>query len=125
MTPFDFVNAINYKKIDLMKDDEQAEKDYVPFIVNRTLSYFPDTVMYANEINQRIHLDNKLQFHYFLNSIRTSKRFSKWVKKEGSADLEVVKQYYGYSDEKAEQALSLLSTDQLQIIKKRLDKGGT
>lgn len=125
MTPFDFVNAINYKKIDLMKDDEQAEKDYVPFIVNRTLSYFPDTVMYANEINQRIHLDSKLQFHYFLNSIRTSKRFSKWVKKEGSADLEVVKQYYGYSDEKAEQALSLLSTDQLQIIKKRLDKGGT
>lgn len=125
MTPFDFVNAINYKKIDLMKDDEQAEKDYVPFIVNRTLSYFPDTIMYANEINQRIHLDNKLQFHYFLNSIRASKRFSKWVKKEGSADLEAVKEYYGYSNEKAEQALSLLSTDQLQIIKERLDKGGT
>lgn len=120
MTPFDFVNAINMSKKDLMtgsEDDVQAEKDYVPFVVNRSLSYFPDTLMYANEINQYGDLDKKLQFHFLLNSIRPGKRFSKWVKKEESADLELVMQHFKYGIDKAKQALPLLSDEQLSIIR--------
>jgi hypothetical protein len=127
MNPFDFVNSINQTKVDMMtgtENDELAEKGYVPFIVNKALSYFPDTLLYANEVNQLAHLDNKLQYQYLLNSIRPSKRFSKWAKKEDSDDLEVVKEYYGYSNEKAYQALSILSKDQLNHIKKQLEQGG-
>ena len=127
MNPFDFVNSINQTKIDMMigtENDDLAEKSYVPFIVNKALSYFPDTLLYANEVNKLAHIDNKLQYHYLLNSIRAQKRFSKWAKKEDSDDLEVVKQYYGYSNEKAYQALSILSKDQLNYIKKQLEQGG-
>lgn len=126
--PFDFVNAINLNKRDLMtgtENDELAEKGYVGFIVNKSLSYFPDTVMYANEMNINHHLDNKLQFHYLLNSVRPKKRFSKWVKKQEDNDLDAVIQYYGYNREKAEQALSLLSPEQLEQIRQRLNKGGS
>lgn len=127
-TPFDYVNAINQNKRDLMtgtENDELAEKGYVAFIVNKSLSYFPDTVMYASEMNVQHHLDNKLQFHYLLNSIRPKKRFSKWVKKQEDNDLDAVIQCYGYNRVKAEQALSLLSPEQLKEIKKRLNKGGS
>lgn len=127
MNPFDFVNSINLTKKDLMvgtENDELAEKGYAPFIVNKALSYFPDTLLYANEVNRLAHIDNKLQYHYLLNSIRPHKRFSKWVKKEDSDDLEVVKDYYGYSNEKAYQALSILSKDQLNYIKEQLEQGG-
>ena len=127
MNPFDFVNSINQTKVDMMtgtENDDLAEKSYVPFIVNKALSYFPDTLLYANEVNKLAHIDNKLQYHYLLNSIRAQKRFSKWAKKEDSDDLEVVKQYYGYSNEKAYQALSILSKDQLNYIKKQLEQGG-
>jgi hypothetical protein len=126
MNPFDFVNAINKSKKDLMtggEDDEQAEKDYVPFVVNRSLSYFPDTLMYVNEINQYPDLDKKLQFHFLLNSIRPGKRFSKWVKKEDSVNLLAVMQYYGYGVDKAKQALPLLSNEQLSIIKTIITSG--
>jgi hypothetical protein len=126
MNPFDYVNAINKTKKDLMtggEDDQQAEKDYVPFVVNRSLSYFPDTLMYVNEINQYPDLDKKLQFHFLLNSIRSGKRFSKWVKKEDSADLLAVMQYYGYGVDKAKQALPLLSNEQLSIIKTIITSG--
>ena len=127
MNPFDFVNAINQSKKDLMTstgNDALAEKSYVPFIVNKALSYFPDTLLYANEINQLAHIDNKLQFHYLLNSIRPAKRFSKWAKKEDSDDLELIKEYYGYNNEKAYQALSILSKDQINYIKEQLEQGG-
>lgn len=127
MNVFDFVNAINFTKKDLMTDtenDELAEKSYVPFITNRGLSYFPDTVMYANEMNRYNHLDNKLQFHYLINTIRPKKRFSKWAKRKEDNDIEAIKEYYGYSRVKAEQALSVLSSDQVKTIKKRIDKGG-
>jgi len=127
MNPFDFVNSINQTKVDMMtntENDELAEKSYAPFIVNKALSYFPDTLLYANEVNKLAHIDNKLQYHYLLNSIRAQKRFSKWAKKEDSDDLEVVKQYYGYSNEKAYQALSILSKDQLNYIRKQLEQGG-
>jgi len=127
MTPFDYVNAINHNKRDLMTgsaNDDLAEKSYVPFIVNKSLSYFPDTIFHANEMNKLNHLDFKLQFHYLLNSIRSQKRFAKWVKKDELNDLGVVKEYYGYNNERATEALSILSSKQIQIIREKLEKGG-
>lgn len=127
MNPFDFINAINFTKKDLMtgtENDELAEKSYVPFIVNRGLSYFPDTIMYANEMNMNNHLDHKLQFQYLINTIRPKKRFSKWAKRQEDNDIEAVKAFYGYSNAKAEQAVSVLSPEQLKEIKRRLNKGG-
>lgn len=124
---FDYVSAINFTKKDLMTDtdnDELAESGYVPFVTNRALSYFPDTIMYASEMNTAGHLGNKLQFHYLLNSIRPKKRFAKWAKRQDSDDFEAVKQYYKYNNAKTEQAVSLLSPEQISIIKKRLDTGG-
>jgi len=123
MKLFDFVNAINKSKEDLLKDPE-AEKQYPAYMVNKALSYFPDTILYANEINQFHHLDAKLQFHFFLNSIRPAKRFAKWVKKQEDNDITAVMEYYGYNPQKAENALYILSSDQLTIIKQKLEKGG-
>jgi hypothetical protein len=127
MSPFDFINSISHSKANLMEgseNDELAEKTYPAFLVNKGLSYFPDTVLYANEMNQHASADNKLQYYYLINSIRSHKRFAKWVKKEDSNDLDAVKEYYGYSNEKASQALSLLSKQQLDTIKEQLQKGG-
>lgn len=123
MNPYDYLNSINMTKKDIMVDDI-TEKSYVPFIINRSLSYFPDTVLFANEMNQYHHLDKKLQFHFFINTIRKRKRFSKWAKPVKESDLEVVKEYYGYSNEKAKQALTLLSEQQLNLLKQKVYKGG-
>ena len=123
MNPFDYVNAINYDKKDIM-DDDLKEKDYNSFLTNRSLSYFPDTVAASNVMNQYHHLDKKLQFHFLLNTVRKRKRFSKWEKPQTFDDVEAVKEYYGYSNEKARSALSLLSPDQIQEIKRRIYKGG-
>lgn len=123
MNPFDFVNAVTHNKQDLMKE-EGVEKLYQPYLVNKALSYFHDTVMYANEMNQRHNIPSKLQFQFFLNTIRPAKRFSKWVKKQEDSDLAAVMEYYGYSPEKAKSALSILSSDQLITIKQKLEKGG-
>ena len=123
MNPFDYVNAINYDKKDIM-DDDLDEKAYNTFLTNRSLSYFPDTVAAANVMNQYHHLDKKLQFHFLLNTVRKRKRFSKWEKPQTFDDVEAVKEYYGYSNEKARSALSLLSPDQIQEIKRRIYKGG-
>jgi len=120
MNPFDYVNSINYTKKDVMED----EKTYNGFMVNRSLSYFPDTVVLANEMNKYHHLDNRLQYQFLINIIRKRKRFSKWVKPELENDLELVKEYYGYSNEKARQVLSLLSPSQLQTIREKVNKGG-
>jgi hypothetical protein len=106
------------------ENDELAEKGYVPFITNRSLSQFIDTVLYANEMNMRSHLDNKLQYHFLINSIRPKKRFSKWAKRQDGDDFEAVKAYFNYNNAKTEQALSLLTPDQIKIIKKRLITGG-
>lgn len=122
MNPFEFINSINSNK-DIMVD-ELAESQYVPFIVNRGLSYFPDTVLLANQMNMNAHLDNKLQYHYLINTTRPRKRFSKWAKKHENSDLEVVKEYYGYNNRKAEYALSLLTKQQLEYIKNKNKKGG-
>jgi len=123
MNPFDYTNSINYTKKDIMVDDI-AEKGYNPFIINRALSYFPDTVLAANEMNKHSHLDNRLQFDFFINIIRKKKRFSKWFKPEIVSDLDAVKKYYGYSNQKARQVLTLLSTEQLNELKNKVAKGG-
>ena len=118
MSPFDFLNAINDTKKNLF-EDPQAAKDYKPFIVNRGLSYFHDTVLYANEMNKHPELDKDQQFSFFLNIISRKKRFSKWSKKDATTDsIELVKEYFGYSSEKAKDALSLLSEEHL-IMKKK------
>jgi len=123
MNPFEFVNAINYSKDNIMVDDI-VEKQYNAFMVNRSLSYFQDTVLIANEMNINHHLDNRLQFDFLINIVRKRKRFSKWFKPESNSDVEVVKDYYGYSNEKARQALSLLTKEQLEELKKKVNKGG-
>jgi Bacteriophage clamp loader A subunit len=121
MTPFDFVNSVSHNKQDLFKEDI-SESDYVPFVVNKSLSYFADTILYANEMN-KVGVDNKLQYHYLLNTIRPAKRFAKWVKRENIEDVAAVKQFYGYSTEKATQALTILSSDNLHYIKQKLQRG--
>ena len=122
MNPFDFINAINYTKKDIIGDDPDAEREYVPFVTNRTLSYFPDTIMYASEMNSHHLIDHKLQFHYLLNSVRTAKRFTKWLKKDNS-DVELIRHYYGYSTEKAIQAIRILSPEQISLIRRKLTQG--
>lgn len=123
MNPFEFLNSINTTKEDIMVDDI-VEKQYNPFMVNRGLSYFNDTVLMANEMNLNAHLDNRLQFDFFINIVRKKKRFSKWMKPETFSDVEVVKGYYGYSNEKARQALSLLTKKQIELLEKKVYKGG-
>lgn len=123
MNPFEYVNAINTGKKDIMIDD-LAEKSYSSFTINRSLSYFNDTVLAANEMNKHHHLDKKLQFHFLINIIRKRKRFSKWDKPELVSDVEVVKEYYGYSNEKARQVLPLLSSDQIMNLREKVFKGG-
>jgi len=123
MNPFDYLNAINTTKKDIMVD-ELAEKSYSPFMVNRGLSYFPDTILYANEMNKNHHIDHRLQFDFFINIIRKKKRFSKWAKPAEIENLDVIKEYYGYSNEKAKSVLSLLSDGQIETLKLRMYKGG-
>ena len=123
MNPFEYANAINYTKKNIMVDD-LAEKAYLPYMMNRQLSYFPDTVLAANEMNRNHHLDNRLQFDFFINIIRKRKRFSKWFKPEQISDLDAVKIYYGYSNEKARQIITLLSTEQINELKHKVAKGG-
>jgi hypothetical protein len=123
MNPFEYLNSINDTKKDIMVDDI-AEKQYVPFMVNRGLSYFVDTVLVANEMNRNHHLDHRLQFDFCINSVRKRKRFSKWLKPHELEDLLIVKEYYGYNNEKARSALSILSASQIEDLKRKLNKGG-
>jgi len=123
LSPFDFLNDINYAKQNIMVDDI-AEKQYNPFMINRGLSYFNDTVLMANEMNLNAHLDNRLQFDFFINIVRKRKRFSKWFKPETASDVEAVKTYYGYSNEKAKSVLTVLSNEQIDELKTRMNKGG-
>jgi len=123
ISPFDFINDINYGKTNLIVDD-WSEKQYNPWIINRGLSFSIDTVIPANEMNARPHLDKIMQNMYLINTIRKRKRFDKWIKIEDDAEVEMVKEYYGYSNEKARQALTILSDEQKQKIKEKLYKGG-
>ena len=121
----DYLNAINHKKVNLMDtDDEMWEKKYPPFIVNKCLAPFTDTIMLVNEVNQLHHLDKKLQYDFLLNSLRTRKRFAPWVKATKLENLEYVKEFYGYNNEKAKVALDILTDEQISAIKQKMNKGG-
>ena len=124
MSPFDYLTAINQTKKNL-PIDESNNKEYVAFVINRGLSYFADTILYANEMNRLHPLDKTPQFLYLLNSIRPRKRFSKWFKNELTDDLKVISEYFGYSYAKAKQIQNLISSEQLDTMKEKLQKGGT
>lgn len=124
MSPFDFINAINDTKKDLF-EDPQAEKDYATFIVNKGLSYFPDTVLYSNEMNRRFDTPKKWQFDYLKNSITKKKRFSKWHKKDVPTDLvKLIGRHYKYSDKRAYEVMELLTPDQIEQIRLKYVTGG-
>ena len=121
--PFDYLNAINYSKQNIMVEDI-TEKGYYSFMVNRGLSYFNDTVLMANEMNRYHQIDSRLAFDFLINIIRKKKRFSKWYKSKTLSDVEVIKEYYGYSNQKAQQTLSLFTSDQIDELRKKVNKGG-
>jgi hypothetical protein len=120
----DWLNSINFNKDDLTSEDPECIKEYPSYIVNRCLSGHLDTILYANEMNLHPNLDKDMQYQFFLNSLRKRKRFSPWLRKDKVDNLNIIKKYYGYSNEKALQALRLLTQQQLDYIKKRLDTGG-
>ena len=122
----DYLNAINFTKNDLMKSEDKLwVKKYPAFIVNKILSGFSDTIMLVNEMNRNHFVDKDMQFHFLLNSIRSKKRFSPFLRANKLKDIECVKEYYGYSNDKAKSALDILTKDQLKLIKEKLYKGGT
>jgi hypothetical protein len=120
----DWLNSINFTKENLIEENPDLIKEYAPFIINKCLSGQIDTILFANEMNMNHHLDKDMQYSFYLNSLRKRKRFSPWLRKDKVTDLECVKQYYGYSNEKASQALKILSKDQIAFIKQRLEIGG-
>lgn len=117
----EFLNSINQTKENLINKDYKVEKDYVPFVINKCLSYFPDTVFYANRMNQYPGIDKKLQYDYYLHSISKRKRFSKWIKPEKNEDVEIIKQVYGYSDTRAREVVDLVPVDKIRHL---VQKGG-
>ena len=120
----DWLKSINETKINLVDEDSRIESKYPSYIVNRCMSGQIDSLMYANEMNINNHLDNKLQYDFLLYTLRKKKRFSPWMRKEELSNLDIIKKYYGYSDDKARQVLPLISEDQIQIITRRLNTGG-
>ena len=120
MSPFEFIKSISSSKKDIMEN----EKDYNAFMINRGLSYFPDTVIYANEMNKFHHLDSRLQYSFLINIVRKRNRFSKWNKSIESENINAIKKYYNYSNEKARDVLPLLSNENLNTIRGRINHGG-
>ena len=121
----DYLKAINYTKEPLLDtEDEQWEKKYPPYIINKCIAPFPDSLMLVNEINQLHHLDKKLQYDFLINSLRARKRYTPWMKAKKLENLEYVKEYYGYNNEKAKSALDILNDEQISAIKTKLNKGG-
>ena len=120
----DWLNSINFSKKNLLQEDPSLKKDYAPYIINRCLSGHIDCIMFVNEMNKCHFLDKDMQYEFYINILRKRKRFSPWIKKDKVSDLEIVKRYYGYSNEKATQALKILSNEQINFIKQRLDTGG-
>ena len=121
----DWLNSINQTKKNLIDEDPSLEKEYSPYIVNRIYSGHLDAIMFANEMNQYHFLPKKMQYDFFLNTLRPKKRFSPWLRKDKIKDLELVKRYYGYSNEKALQVLKILTKQQLNFIKSKFEIGGT
>ena len=121
----DWLNSINLTKKNLIEDEPYLAKEYPPYIINKCLSGHLDCILFVNEMNKYHFLDKDMQYEFYINILRKRKRFSPWIRKDKVTDLDCVKQYYGYSNEKASQALKVLSSDQIQFIKQRLDTGGT
>ena len=121
----DWLNSINFNKENLIEEDPSTIKDYAPYIMNRCLSGNIDSILFANEMNKYSFLDKDMQYSFYLNTLRKKKRFSPWLRKEKVTDLEIIKQYYGYSNEKASNALKILTPEQINYIKQRLDTGGS
>jgi hypothetical protein len=120
----DWLNSINFNKENLIKGNPDIVKQYPPFIVNKCLSGHLDAIMFSNEMNKYHHLDKDMQYSFLLNSLRKKKRFSPWIRKEKIDDLDAIKQYYGYSNEKSKEALRILSKEQINFIKSKIEKGG-
>ena len=120
----DWLNSINSTKKNIIDEDPDTESKYLPYIINRCMSGHLDAIMYANEMNLAQHLDKKLQYDFYLNTLRSRKRFSPWIRKEELKNLDCIKSYYGYSNEKAKQILPLLSEEQITFIRQKLDTGG-
>ena len=120
----DWLNSINLTKKNLIDEDPDCERDYAPFVINKCLSGQMDSLMYANEMNLNHHLDKRMQYDFFINSLRKRKRFSPWLRKDKVKNIEAVKSYYGFSTAKAEQALTILSNEQLDYIYEKLNTGG-
>ncbi len=120
----DWLNSINFNKENLIEEDPEAISSYPPYIVNRCLSGAVDSVLFANEMNLNAHLDKDMQYSFFLYTLRKRKRFSPWLKKEQIEDLDLVKKHYGYSNEKAKVAVSLLTKTQIEYIRNKHDMGG-
>ena len=121
----DWLNSINFNKDNLIEEDPSEIKNYPPYIINRCLSGHLDCVMFANEMNKYSFLDKDMQYSFYLNTLRKKKRFSPWLRKDKVTDLEIIKQYYGYSNEKASNALKILTPEQIKFIKQRLETGGS
>jgi hypothetical protein len=124
MNPFDFLNSINDTKKDLIKEDPQVEKDYAPFIANKSLSYFHDTLFFANEMNLNYHLPKKMQYDFLLYSITKKKRFSKWHKADKVDLVDLLCREYSYSKKRAIEVIDLLSKEQIDLIKEKYNTGG-
>lgn len=121
----DWLKSINFTKNNLMEENPNSIKEYDPYIINRCLSGTIDCVLFANAMNMNYHLDNDIQYSFYLNSLRKQKRFSPWIRKEKINDLELIKKYYGYSNEKAIQALKILNKKQIDFIKQKFEIGGS
>jgi len=121
----DWLNSINFSKKNLLEEDSSLIKGYVPYVINKCLSGEIDTIMYVNEMNINHHLDKDLQYSFYLHSLRKRRRYSSWIYKDKIEDLDCVKSYYGYNNEKAKQALRILTKEQLNFIKSKLETGGT
>ena len=120
----DWLNSINLTKKNLIDEDPSLEKEYNPYIVNRIYSGHLDSIMFSNEMNRYSFLPKKIQYDFYLNSLRSKKRFSPWLRKDKIKDLDYVKRYYGYSNEKAQQALKILTKQQLNFIRSKFETGG-
>ena len=120
----DWLNSINSTKKNIIDEDPDTESKYLPYIINRCMSGHLDAIMYASEMNLAQHLDKKLQYDFYLNTLRSRKRYSPWIRKEELKNLDCIKSYYGYSNEKAKQVLPLLSEEQITFIRQKLDTGG-
>jgi hypothetical protein len=121
----DWLNSINFSKNNLLEESPESIKEYPPYIVNKCLSGEIDSILFANEMNMHHQLDKDMQYSFYLNTLRKRKRFSPWIRKDKIKDLECIKHYYGYNNEKASQVLKILNKVQIEFIKQRLEIGGT